>query len=114
MKNRIFSQVVGALEEERRFFAAEREGEVYRARKEGYTDVVITTNIEGNNGLSRFRVGTHGALIFAKKANTEIPVVNNVGERRTLTIYTGIKPLPCGLLGEFDLYRVRDLEKRQP
>lgn len=114
MKNRIFSQVVGALEEERRFFAAEREGEVYRARKEGYTDVVITTNIEGNNGLSRFRVGTHGALIFAKKANTEIPVVNNVGERRTLTIYTGIKPLPCGLLGEFDLYRVRDLEKQQP
>ncbi|RZN17077.1 phage repressor protein [Escherichia sp. E14S1] len=114
LKNKIFSQIVGALEEERRFFAAEPEGEIYRARKEGYTDVVLTTNIEDSNTLSRFRVGAHGALVFAKLPDTTVPVVNNVGERRSITIYSGVESIPCGLIGDFSLYRVRDLEKHQP
>ncbi|MCV5480255.1 phage repressor protein, partial [Escherichia coli] len=87
--NRVFSQIVGDLEEEQRFFEAEPEGEIYRARKEAYTDVVLTTNIEGSNALSRFRVGAHGALVFARLPKTTIPVVNNVGERRSITIYSG-------------------------
>ncbi|HBU6853267.1 TPA: phage repressor protein [Escherichia coli] len=114
LKNRVFSQIVGDLEEEQRFFEAEPEGEIYRARKEAYTDVVLTTNIEGSNALSRFRVGAHGALVFARLPKTTIPVVNNVGEGRSITIYSGVESVPCSLLGDFNLYRVRDLEKHQP
>ncbi|EIH4659305.1 phage repressor protein [Escherichia coli] len=114
LKNKVFSQIVGALEEERQFFTQEQEGEVYRARKEGYTDVMLTTNIEGNNAMSRFRVGAHGALVFARLPKTTVPVVNNVGERRSITIYSGVGAIPCSLIGDFRLYRVRDLEKHQP
>lgn len=75
---------------------------------------MLTTNIEGSNALSRFRVGAHGALVFARLPKTTIPVVNNVGERRSITIYSGVESVPCSLLGDFNLYRVRDLEKHQP
>lgn len=113
-KSPIFSQVVGALEEERHFFAMEPEGELYRARKDGYTDVVLTSALTSDNTLSRLRVGAHGALVFSRNKELKIPVVNNVDERRSITVYSGVKPIPCGPLGDFSLYRVNDITRNQP
>lgn len=110
----VFAPIIGALMEERKFFESEPEGEQYRARKEGYTDTIIATDLDGNNALSRFRVGSHGALVYSSNPGLKLPVIDKSGERRSITVYTGVNPVPCGPLGDLTLYRVRELERNQP
>lgn len=41
-------------------------------------------------------------------------LTNHFSERRSITVYSGVKPIPCGPLGDFSLYRVNDITRNQP
>lgn len=108
-----FSQAFAPLSQEYQFFMDESPDEQYRIRRDGFTDTVIATPTGNSSTLERYRVGTHGALVFAHLPNTKLPVFNHAGKRRRTTVYDCTKPVPCSLIRDGRLYRVRDLEYGQ-
>jgi hypothetical protein len=112
-KSSVFEPLREPLQKEKAFFDAQPIGELFRARKEGFTEAAIATTKPDSNTLDRYRVGTHGALIYAHKKNTIVPVIDYSNEKRSTTAYDGVSPIPCAPLGEFSLYRLRDLEYSQ-
>ncbi|HBT4785554.1 TPA: phage repressor protein [Klebsiella variicola subsp. variicola] len=111
---RIFNPIMQPLKNELAFFESEPEGETYRARKTGFTEVAIAMPRKENpNRLDRIRVGTHGALISVKDKNTKIPVNDRSVQKTSVTVYDGVKPIPCAILGDFIVYRLKDLDFMQ-
>ncbi|MDV1095021.1 phage repressor protein (plasmid) [Raoultella ornithinolytica] len=111
---RVFSPIMQPLKNELAFFESEPEGETYRARKTGFTEVAIAIPRKENpNRLDRVRVGTHGALIAVKDADTTIPVHDLSIQKSSTTVYDGVKSIPCAILGDFIVYRLSDLDFMQ-
>ncbi|WP_431642133.1 phage repressor protein [Enterobacter hormaechei] len=108
----VLAPVIRPMLAERKIFENEPAGSKFRVRKTSFTEAVIGTAKSKGGALTRYRVGSHGALIFAQIPGLHVPVVDQ-SERRSATMYDDVLPVPCAPLGEYKLYRVSDLDMAQ-